>query len=395
MERIEVFESSNRTLCVEIYKNMNDENSVMFFKGEKAISAVKSLGKEKIYDVFENTKTDELILTYKHSIVRLNEYTHIMYKSGMRDIRNNIKKFEEIKALNKIKKKKVTRENKYIGKVIIPISIVSIIAISTVLAGYNDSNFLSSTLKEYEPQLINITQSIEDSTMPLGAVNELEEIPETPVFISYDNRSETDKASFTRNNYWDLIEKYSKMYGLDPNLVLAIATQERGVHSSVMDEGGATGLMQVQNDVWENYNKTSYNFETGEYETFLITFERIQDLEQNIKIGCTIFQECLQNMNYNIPAAIQCYNMGQGSMYQILNAYSIDTGKTVDEILNDPNDVGWLDYRYTIPYGDQNYVENVLSWMGDSNTISVLKENNEEVTLTIKNNVNEKKQVIC
>lgn len=35
------------------------------------------------------------------------------------------------------------------------------------------------------------------------------------------------------------------MYGVDPALVLAVATQERGIHSSVTDTGGATGLMQI------------------------------------------------------------------------------------------------------------------------------------------------------
>ena len=87
------------------------------------------------------------------------------------------------------------------------------------------------------------------------------------IFIDYYDRSVNDKAQKTRELYGNIIEKYANMYGLDPSLVLALATQERGVHSSVMDRGGATGLMQIQNSIWVGKSVTAYNFEKGCKET--------------------------------------------------------------------------------------------------------------------------------
>ena len=416
MERIEIFKLSDGTLCVEIYNNMNDQNSTKRLKGDEATDFICGLKNEKIFDIIPNDQTNEIVLVYKNKIIRLNEYEDIMYKKGMRVLRDNIKKFYEHKALKKRKPKKVTRKNKHTGAVISATSIIAIIALIIVIISSQNQSTLNNQEKYYNIDQIKYMQIIGE-TIPAESENYLEEIAkqiaENPnidqkefvrdveetskddVLIEYEDRSETQKAYNAKTNYWYLIEKYSKMYGLDPNLVLAIATQERGVHSSTMDEGGATGLMQVQNAVWENQYKTSYNFETGEYETIFITREGIQDLEQNIKIGCTIFQECLQVMDYNIPAAIQCYNMGQGTMYEILTAYSKDTGKSIDEILSDPNDLGWMSYRDSISYGDPSYVENVLSWIGDSANITVLKNNGEEVSLTISNNTDQKNPVIC
>lgn len=401
MERIEIFKLNDGKLCVEIYHNMNDENSQKLLKGEAATQFIYDLKREKIFDILENEQDKEVVLVYKNKIIRLNEYEEIMYKKGMRILKDNMKKFKETDALSKTKKKKIVRENKHVGKAIIATSIVTGIILSASLVGVKDAK-LSNSSDVYETEPTSIVQLIEENiAVPYQEAMfpyvelEQEENIENSVFIDYEDRSETDKAYFTKNNYWDLIEKYSKMYGLDPNLVLAIATQERGSHSSVMDEGGATGLMQVQNEIWENQEKISYNFDIQDYETYYITPERIQDLEQNIRIGCAIFQECLQVMDYNIPAAIQCYNMGQGTMYGILNEYSMDTGKSVEEILNNPSDIGWLGYRDVIPYGDPIYLENVLSWMGDSSNITVLKNNGEEVFLSVSNNTQQKSQVIC
>ena len=43
-------------------------------------------------------------------------------------------------------------------------------------------------------------------------------------------------------------------------------------------------------------------------------------------------------MDNNIVAAVQCYNMGYGSMMKILRTYSAITGKSIEDILQDEND---------------------------------------------------------
>ena len=174
---------------------------------------------------------------------------------------------------------------------------------------------------------------------------------------------------------------------------MAIATQERGIHSSERDKGGATGLMQIQNAIWENESITAYNFETNSYETFKITKDNIGELHANIQIGCMYLQNCMKYMNYNIVAAVQCYNMGKGNMDKILKAYSMYSNKSIEDILNDKNDIGWLDFRNIIKEGDPVYIEHVFSWLGDDFELSIKKNDNSIVSLEITNDLNIKK--IC
>ena len=185
--------------------------------------------------------------------------------------------------------------------------------------------------------------------------------------IEHGSLTDSQKAQKTKELYGDIISKYSNMYGLDSNVICAIATQERGVHSDSVDDGGAIGLMQIQVSVWTHETITAYNYETEQNEDIYISLDELRDVDFNVKVGCAIFQNYLKLMNGNYIAAIQCYNMGDGSMRSILNDYSYSSGKSVDEILNDSSDLGWMEYRSGGYYGDPNYVEHVMRYYeGDS-----------------------------
>ena len=67
----------------------------------------------------------------------------------MRGLKENMRKFEETKALKKHRNKKVTRKNKHANKVIIPISIVAIIAIAGTMIGYENASSLENNKKNY------------------------------------------------------------------------------------------------------------------------------------------------------------------------------------------------------------------------------------------------------
>lgn len=185
--------------------------------------------------------------------------------------------------------------------------------------------------------------------------------------LNLGSMNDSDKLLFVKENYGDIIEKYSKMYGLDADLICAIATQERGVHSKEVDEGGAIGLMQVQVAVWNGAKVRAFNYETGEYETINVTLDNLKDVDFNIKTGCAIFQNYLKQMNGNVVAATQTYNMGPGTMKKILSNYSSSSGKTIDEILNDTNDLSWMDYRNSSYAGDPDYIEHVFRYYANDN----------------------------
>ena len=97
-----------------------------------------------------------------------------------------------------------------------------------------------------------------------------------------------------------------------------------------------------------------------------------------------IFQDTLRQMNDNYLLAIQCYNMGYGNIMRILSCYANDSGKAVKDILNNPSDIGWMDYRDVCKDGDQFYVEHVLSYVGQEFESKTKTYNQKEVSLNIK-----------
>jgi hypothetical protein len=191
-----------------------------------------------------------------------------------------------------------------------------------------DTISFETSLYESETTTINPPLSTEDIATP--------EENEDYAFIEYKDRSDSQKLHKAADLYWDTIEKYATMYGLDPELVLALATQERGVHSSQMDPGGATGLMQIQNSVWVNNNIKAYNFETQSYKTIKVTKEKLADCSTNIEMGCMILQNMIYAKDCNILAGLLSYNMGGGSVNKIINKYSEVSGISRQEILQKP-----------------------------------------------------------
>jgi hypothetical protein len=157
-----------------------------------------------------------------------------------------------------------------------------------------------------------------------------------------------------------------------------------------MDVGGATGLMQIQNEAWIGEKLTAYNYETGEQETVIVTKEDLSDIFTNIRYGCMIFQTCIRQMNNNIIAAVQCYNMGYGNMMKVFKSYSAESGKSQQEILNDLEDYGWMEHRDIIKVGDQKYLEHVFSWIGPEMDIGVSNYRGTSINLKVTNRIETK-----
>lgn len=195
-----------------------------------------------------------------------------------------------------------------------------------------------------------------------------EETAVKPVYLEFENNSQSDKAINARDLYMPYFEDCAHRFGLDANLLLAIGTQERGVHNDVKDKGGGLGLMQVQYDVWIDKTITYYelNDATLEFEkkSLVITDDLLKDVKSNIEIGSMILQNYLMIAHYNVPAAIQMYNMGNGAVKSIMRTYAEVVGKDFEEVLEDPFDLGWLEYRY-LKRGDKHYLENVNQWSID------------------------------
>ena len=334
-----------------------------------------------------------------------------------------INKKQEKKAL-KATSKKVKRENKHTRNIAkLGLSAVSVLLIGTSVVTYvsmnrdkvdipdvpeisDDSYELPETTATTEATKTTEATTTTESTYitdltfssdSIGFDNStstyttpstiIDKVEDEPFILNYEDRRHNPKATLCKENYYELISKYATMYGIDPNLMLAIATQERGTHSEKIDVDGGLGLMQLQYSIWHTTNGavlSAYNYETNETDVFECPLQDMEKLENNVRYGCMIFQNCMRYMNNNPIAAIQCYNFGSSNMKKVFNSYYISTGITMEEALADEKNLDWLDYRIDAQVGDPNYVENVLSYLGPECNITMKDSNHETIHFTVQ-----------
>lgn len=291
--------------------------------------------------------------------------------------------------------KKVSRVNRFKEPIIKAGAIVmTILTINSIVNG-QIKNKKSSTsldegstsmikpvlLKHEEPIVINNAEYVIDNNVDMISDNQDEESINT-FYFDYEDRSYNEKAMFTREMYQDLIKKYSDMYGISSNLMLAIATQESGKHSNVISNGGGLGLYQIQvlgDWNWLGKDLTAYNFNLGSEETIvvgenfngLIDYNLIGDLEYNIKVACMIMASNLKICNYDIIATIQMYNSGS-KVLSLRDTYGDD----------------WVNHRSTLP-GDPMYLEHVLSYVPvENNTLSCISQKGTISNINVLSNEN-------
>ena len=202
------------------------------------------------------------------------------------------------------------------------------------------------------------------------------------------NERETEKYINMVNTYGDEVNKYAKMYGLDPELVLAIGTLERGVHSTEVDYDGGLGLFQIQVAgpwSWVGETVRAYNFETHEYDKFVIDEESVRDISNNIQVGCMILQSELVSANYNVAEAVTAYNYGRTNMDKVLKICSSNTGIPFGELRQFGNTSCWLGYRDCISGGDPTYLEDVFKYIEPNTILSFTKPDGEVVKIAYMN----------
>ena len=82
-------------------------------------------------------------------------------------------------------------------------------------------------------------------------------------------------------------------------------------------------------------------------------------------------------MNNHIGASIQCYNFGYGNMMKVLNETASQTGVSVDAILEDQENIDFVNYTHIIDAGDPNYLSNVMQYTNSLEEGFILKEIDE------------------
>ena len=306
------------------------------------------------------------------------------------------KKFndKDIEKLATNKKKKLTgkKVNRKKSKVIVPqkvaIAVVmgAIIGVGGVKLSNNNEN------KRREPTDINYEEvknsdDVDVITYDDGDIYDYKEEVENDTnsnYLEFDYYSDSDKKisnNDIENNlrYKDIFDKYGHEFGIDSNLLIALATNESsGIHDIDYDEPDI-GIMQIEWSVWLNKKVKAYNYEKNEFDSLIITNDVIESLEGNIKAGTMILQENINktvrygyddkliNASDILPYSLQRYNMGVGNMQKLLRMGG-----------------NWKDNRNEITAGDSKYFEHVLAYLklldnGEDIKINSFDEDTKEI----------------
>lgn len=208
---------------------------------------------------------------------------------------------------------------------------------------------------------------------------------------SYEDRSNNPNIENARR-YEDTFKKYADMYGLDKDLLMAIAAQESsGDHYNNLNSNQpGKGIMQIEY-VHIGETLSAHNYETNTEDSIKVDMNTLSDLDSNIKVGAMILRNCIDNYNCNIPLSLQTYNFGPGNINKVLNACSSDKGVDINSLKDDPTNNAWLNYRSFLGIGDPEYVEHVFSYL-NTKAIKVLDKDGNQVTINLNNELKNSKQ---
>ena len=194
--------------------------------------------------------------------------------------------------------------------------------------------------------------------------NRIKNIPQNSQFM-IGTKVDTNKLTeFSDTEMGKIFIKYAQQFGIDPYLLIAQAIQETQLNHWDFICGGnkyngySVGVCQLENPSGNPI--TAYDYNCNEYITEYITMDNAQNLDTNIKIATMQMQNKLYDYNGN----------------------SEEIGQSVENIMQDYQNFGWLKYIYDMhenpskylsnwsfnTYGDGEYIKHVLQYFPGTNT---------------------------
>lgn len=190
--------------------------------------------------------------------------------------------------------------------------------------------------------------------------------------LDFKDRTDYDKANHTKEYYYDVIKKYAMMYGVSSDLLLGIAIQNSDPGTNIVNNRGGVGLMQIHSENLNNTTIQAYNYQLGKKDYLFIDEDKIKDYKTNIKIGCMLFQNCLEYMDYNVIAALCAYNWGYDNTNTVINNYAKSIGSTREDVLKS-SDIKWIDLYEKDKQNDIAFPRMVLSYLDVSKPFNNMK----------------------
>lgn len=398
MDRIVIMGTNNKSFSV-IYNGEVVNRSILQIQDD-----LRLLKKGKAQRV--RIRDKDLLIYYKGGIVTLKSYRELGHNCpATRDYISHVKKYIKLSTKAKhvgalvvassialgvasFKSNKVQVENNDMKvtstKVLDDMHDLSGSYTMNNNPNFNIHDYENITIPEDDVEVLDTTPTLdvptEDSVEQQDAVTSTY-TDKAELNLEYESRAYTDRNLLVRNNEEAMaaIKKYANKYMIDENLVMAIASQERGTHSQTMDDGGGLGIMQVQVAVHPddsafstvindngNIKKSQFVYHYNEYIT----------LDGNIEAGCALLQYYLNYFNGNMAMAVYAYNSGQGPVNNAIVAYASETGLSYESIMANKSDLDWTKYL-----DREYYLPAVLSWLDTDNlTMSYAHDDIVETT---------------
>ena len=367
MDRYEFgYDNKNRLKCIT-----KVDGETVSYIGEDARIILLQLAKDRYDDFYVDIDDKKKRKSGRRIPPKLrmkNDYNTVVFHDCYRN-ENTINKYfvKDKDKINKIMKKNNTFEKKAIA---VGVSVVLALSGATglLLANNEGVKLDKDTSKTHDGKKIESISEEKNDKNTLKVGNDVYEVEDTT--FTYDDYTNTPKYLEVKSKYENLCNEIGTKYGVSPELLLAMITQESG--------GIFSNLMQVEFYNCDDEVLTVDNFVTGEKDSFVLTTDKtkydssitaidpdmFEDSYYNVTIGCVLLQKVAKDLDYNVAMAIQGYNYGIGNMHTILNNASKDLGVSVESLIADKEGKSWLKYR-NIKAGDPNYLENVGRYLKD------------------------------
>ena len=367
MDRYEFgYDNKHRLKCIT-----KEDGETVSYIGEDARIILFQLAKDRYDDFYVDIDDKKKRKSGRRIPPKLrmkNDYNTVVFHDCYRN-ENTINKYfvKDKDKINKIMKKNNTFEKKAIA---VGVSVVLALSGATglLLANNEGVKLDKDTSKTHDGKRIESISEEKTDKNTLKVGNDVYEVEDTT--FTYDDYTNTPKYLEVKSKYENLCNEIGTKYGVSPELLLAMITQESG--------GIYTNLMQVEFFNCADEVLTVDNFVTGEKDSFVLTTDKtkydssitaidpdmFEDSYYNVTIGCVLLQKVAKDLDYNVAMAIQGYNYGIGNMHTILNNASKDLGVSVESLIADKEGKSWLKYR-NIKAGDPNYLENVGRYLKD------------------------------
>lgn len=149
------------------------------------------------------------------------------------------------------------------------------------------------------------------------------------------------KKTLYKRDYSNYVEKYSKEYEVDQNLVYAVIKAESNFKNDAKSNKEAIGLMQIMTETAKDICRMTNLKFTDEKELN----EKLYNPEINIKLGTYYLSYLIKKYN-NVELAITAYNAGIGT---------VDNWISTGVLKSDGSDIENIPYKET-----NNYVRKIL-----------------------------------